>query len=130
MRNVITIAIAGILLALAAPSLRAAETFDGLWAKTTKDCRNKEGPDSKTFIDSSKPIGGKPAPMVDQYENHCRIDRKTTVGDGLHLAVTCFEFWDDFKKGTDSRKAIIKLAPGSNGTIKIDGESYLKCKAR
>ena len=66
--------------------------------------------------------------MVDQYENHCRIDRKTAVGDGINLAVTCFEFWDDFKKGTDSRKATIKLAPGSNGTIKIDGKPYLRCK--
>src|SRR5438445_12143308 len=127
MRNVIKLA--SLILVLTAPSSRAAETFDGLWARTAKDCGNQEGPDSKTFIDLSKPIGGKPAPLVDQYENHCRIDRKTPVGDGLHLAVACFEFWDDFKKGTDSRKATIKLAPGSNGTIKIDGKPYLRCKA-
>ena|SRR5437764_6002602 len=127
MRNVI--AIASLIFVLGTPSAPAAEGFDGLWAKTTKNCRNKEGWDSKTFVDLGKPIGGKPAPMVDQYENHCRIDRKTAVGDGINLAVTCFEFWDDFKKGTDSRKATIKLAPGSNGTIKIDGKPYLRCKA-
>ena len=76
----------------------------------------------------SKPIGGKPAPMIDQYENHCRIDRKTASGDGMNLAVTCFEFWVDFNKGTEPRTATIKLSPGPNGTIKIDGKTYLRCK--
>ncbi len=111
MRNVITMA--GIALAFALATRRrnrdaasqAAESFDGLWARTAKDCRNKEGPDSKTLIDMSKPIGGKPAPMVDQYENHCRIDRKTVVGDGINLSVTCFEFWDYFNKNIEPRKA-------------------------
>jgi hypothetical protein len=126
MRNVIVIA--SIIFALGTPSLRAAESFDGLWAKTAKECRNKEGPDSKTFIDLSKPIGGEPAPMVDQYENHCRIERKTAAGDGMNLTVTCFEFWDDFKKEVDGRKATIKLSPGSNGALKIDDRPYLRCK--
>ncbi len=128
MRHVITMA--GIVLALAfvAPASQAAESFDGLWARTAKDCRNQEGPDSKTFIDMSKPIGGKPAPMVDQYENHCRIDRKTTIGDGITLSVTCFEFWDYFKKNIEPRKATFKLSPAANGSIKIDGKAYLRCK--
>ena len=136
MRNVITMA--GIALAFAlvtpasqaaTPASQAAANFDGLWARTAKDCRNKEGPDSKTLIDMSKPIGSKPAPMVDQYENHCRIDRKTVVGDGINLSVTCFEFWDYFNKGVEPRKTTVKLAPGPNGTIKIDGKPYLRCKA-
>ena len=126
MRNVITIA--GLIIVLAAPSSRAAKIFDGLWAKSAKDCRNQDGPDSKTFIDMSKPIGSKSPPMVDQYENHCRIDRKTVVGDGLTLSVTCFEFWDYFKKNIEPRKATFKLAPGANGTIKIDGKAYRRCK--
>lgn len=128
MRNVITVA--GILLAVAilTPSLQAAESFDGLWALTKKECRNTDEADSRTLIDLSKPIGGNPAPMVDQYENHCRIDRKTVVGDGIHLSVTCFEFRDNFKKDIEPRKATFKLAPGPNGTIKIDGKAYLRCK--
>ncbi|MBR1224332.1 MULTISPECIES: hypothetical protein [unclassified Bradyrhizobium] len=127
----IFITMAGIALAftLVTPASQAAESFDGLWARTAKDYRNKEGPDSKTLIDMSKPIGGKPAPMVDQYENHCRIDRKTAVGDGINLSVTCFEFWDYFNKGVEPRKATVKLAPGPNGTIKINGKPYLRCKA-
>ena len=128
MRNVITMA--GIVLAVTVvtPSLQAAESFDGLWAMTKKDCRNTDEADSRTFIDLSKPIGGKPAPMVDQHENHCRVDRKTAIGDGINLSVTCFEFWDNFKKGIEPRKATIKLSPGPNGTIKIDGKTYLRCK--
>ena len=128
MPNVITLA--GILLAVAAvtPSL-AAESYDGLWARTQKDCRNQEGFDSKTHIDMSKPIGNKKdPPMVDQYENHCRIDRKAETRDGLTLGVTCYEFWDDYKKNIEPRKATYKLAQGPNGTIKIDGKSYLRCK--
>ena len=127
MRNVI--AVAGIMLAITvATPLQAAESFDGLWAQTRKECRSKEGPDSKTLIDMGKPIGGKDPAMVDQYENHCRIDRKTTVGDGVNLSVTCFEFWDYYKKNIEPRKATFKLAPGANGTIKIDGKTYFRCK--
>ena len=128
MRNVITVA--GIMLAVfvVTPSVHAAESFDGLWALTKKECRNTDQADSRTLIDLSKPIGGKPAPMVDQYENHCRIDRKTAVGDGLNLSVTCFEFWDNFKKNIEPRKANFKLSPGPNGTIKIDGKTYYRCK--
>jgi len=127
MRHVITVA--GILLALSVvtPS-RAAESFDGLWALTKKECRNTDSADSRTFIDLSKPIGGKPAPMVDQHENHCRIDRKTATGDGINLSVTCFEFWDNFKKNIEPRKATIRLSPGPSGAIKIDGKPYLRCK--
>ena len=131
MRKVIALSIASIGFVLVLePSLQAAKAFDGLWAKTQKDCRNEEGPDSKTFIDLSKAIGAKPAPMVDQYENHCRIDRKIAAGDGVVLATTCFEFWDDFKKNVDGRKVTIKLAPGPNGTIRIDGKPYQPCNAK
>jgi hypothetical protein len=130
MRNAITVA--GILLALAVvtQASQAAERFDGLWALTKKECRNTDQADSRTFIDLSKRIGGKDPAMVDQHENHCRIDRKTVVGDGLTLSVTCFEFWDNFKKNIEPRKATFKLSPATNGTIKIDGKPYYRCKMR
>jgi hypothetical protein len=128
MRNVITVASILLAVTVITPSLRAAESFDGLWAQTKKECRNTDEADSRTFIDLSKPIGGKPAPMVDQHENHCRIDRKTPVGGGINLSVTCFEFWDNFTKGIEPRKATFKLSPGPNGTIKIDGKAYFRCK--
>lgn len=129
MRNVPMIAAAGIVLFATSPAL-AAEPFDGLWASTKKDCRDNDGPDSKTMIDLDNVIKGKPAPLVDRYENHCRIDRKTPAGNGLVLSATCFEFWDDYTKGVNGSKVTIKLAPGANGTIKIDGKSYLLCKRK
>jgi hypothetical protein len=128
MRN--AIAMAGILFAvtIVTPSVQAAESFDGLWALTKKECRNTDQADSRTFIDLSKKIGGKDPAMVDQHENHCRIDRKIVVGGGLNLSVTCFEFWDNFKKNIEPRKATFKLSPGPNGTIKIDGKTHYRCK--
>ena len=129
MRNLPMIAAAGIVLFATSPVF-AAQPFDGLWASTKKDCRDNDGPDSKTMIDLDNVIKGKPAPLVDRYENHCRIDRKTPAGDGLVLSATCFEFWDDYTKGVNGSKVTIKLAPGANGTIKIDGKSYLLCKRK
>ncbi len=128
MRNVITVA--GIMLAVAfiAPASQAAERFDGLWALTKKECRNTDQADSRTFIDLSKTIGGKDPAMVDQHENHCRIDRRTVAGDGLALSVTCFEFWDNFKNNIEPRKATFKLSPGPNGTLRIDGKTYYRCR--
>lgn len=124
------IMIASILFALTTVTLRAAENFDGLWARTREECIDDDRPDSKTLIDLSKAIGGKPAPIVDHYENHCRVDGKTVVGNGMNLAVTCFEFWDDFEKELEGRKATVKLLPGRGGTLVIDGQSYLRCKTK
>src|SRR4029078_786788 len=128
MRNVITIA--SIIFVLATSSLQAAEMFDGLWAKTQKECRNKEGPDSRTFIGLGSVMGGNPAPLFDQYENHCRIERRTPVGDGVTLTVTCVEFWEYYTKGIEGQKATIKLSPGLNGMLEINGDPYLRCKTK
>ena len=65
MRKIITITLAGVVAVLAAQmSSHAAQTFDGLWVTSRKDCRDKDGPDSKTFIDLDNVIKGKPAPLV------------------------------------------------------------------
>jgi len=131
MRKIFTITLAGVVAVLAAQmSSHAAQTFDGLWVTSRKDCRDKDGPDSKTFIDLDNVIKGKPAPLVDQYENHCRVDRQTPAGDGLVLTTTCFEFWDDYNKGANGRKVTIKLSPGPKDTLRIDGKPYLLCKRK
>jgi len=52
MRKLFTIALAGALVVLAGlPAAHAVQPFDGLWVTSRKDCRGKDGPDSKTFID-------------------------------------------------------------------------------
>ena len=131
MRKVFPSTLAILVAVLAAQiSAHAAQTFDGLWATTKADCPDHDGPDSKTFIDLDNVVDGKPAPLVDRYENHCRIDRKTPSGNGLVLTATCFEFWDDYTKGKNGQKTTIKLSPGPKGTIRIDGKSYLLCKRK
>ena len=131
MRKFLTIALAGALVVLAGlPAAHAVQPFDGLWVTSRKDCRGKDGPDSKTFIDLDNVIKGKPAPLVDQYENHCRVDRQTPAGDGLVLTTTCFEFWDDYNQGANGRKVTIRLSPGPKDTLKIDGKAYLLCKRK
>ena len=131
MRKILTITLAGVVAVLAAQtSAHAAQPFDGLWATSRKDCRDKDRPDSKTFIDLDNFIKGKPAPLIDQYENHCRVDRKTPAGDGLVLTTTCFEFWDDYTKGAKGRNVTIRLSPGSKDTLRIDGKPYLLCKRK
>jgi hypothetical protein len=130
MPKTLFITLAGLVFLAAPTSSHAASAFDGLWATSRKDCRDKDGPDSKTLVDFDNVIKGKPAPLVDRYENHCRVDRQTPAGDGLVLTTTCFEFWDDYTKGENGQKMTIKLAPGPKGTIRIDGKPYLLCKRK
>lgn len=111
--------------------LHAAPPYDGLWAKTAKDCDNEDdGPSSPILIDLDNLIRGKDKgpPIIDRYENHCRIDSKSSVGDGMMVKATCFEFWEDLDKGAHGRKATIKLSPGPNDTLRIDGKPYSRCK--
>jgi hypothetical protein len=110
--------------------LRASEPFEGVWAKTQAECRDEEGPNSRTLIDFGKTIDGKPTPVFDQYEHHCRIDRKSGARGGTSLAATCFEFWEDFAKGVEGRKTTIKLAAAQRGTLKIDGTLYRRCAVK
>jgi hypothetical protein len=63
-------------------------------------------------------------------KNHLPDRAADTCRRGVTLTVTCFEFWEYFTKGIEGRKATIKLSPGLNGTLKIDGEPYLRCKAK
>ncbi len=65
--------------------------------------------------------------MVEQYENHCFIDNKSTSGSDTPVRATCYEFWDDFKKKTGGRKETIKLSVISKDALKIDGKPYLRC---
>ena len=131
MRKALAFTLASAFVVFAGPtSAHAVQPFDGLWATNRKDCRAKEGPGSKPLIDLDNVIKGKSAPLVDQYENHCRVDRMTPAGDGLVLTTTCFEFWDDYTKGTNGQKVTIRLSPGPKGTIRIDGKPYLLCKRK
>jgi hypothetical protein len=118
------------ILALTAQASNAAEPFEGVWATTSKECRDADGPTSRTLIDLGNVIAGKPAPIFDQYENHCKIRRKTVSRNETILAATCFEFWETFTKDIEGRKTAIKLSPGPNGSLKIDAQLYRRCKMK
>ncbi len=108
-------------------SLRAAEPYEGAWARTAKECKDQDGATSLTIIGLDIKIDGKPRAMVEQYENHCFIDKKSTVGNDTTLNTTCYEFWDDFKKKVSGRKVTTRLSVVSKDALKIDGKSYLRC---
>jgi hypothetical protein len=114
-------------LALLPSSAGAAEPYEGAWVQSVKECGNKDGPTSLTVIDLKVNIDGKPRPMVERYENHCFVDRKSTTGSDTTVTATCYEFWDDFKKKINGRKATIKLSVASKDLLKIDGKQYRRC---
>lgn len=112
----------------AAPKAAAAERWEGYWAKTRGECRQSDGPDSKTMIDLRNSENGKPAPLYDQYENHCRIDSHATKGDVTTLKLTCFEFWDDYRAKKSPRRDTVRVTVLDQGKIRIDGASYIRCR--
>ena len=112
--------------AAAKPS--AAEKWEGYWAKTSKECRDGDGPDSKTLIDLRNSENGKPAPLYDQYENHCRIDSHATMGNVTTLKLTCFEFWDDYRARKSPRRDTVRVTLMDDNGIRINRASYVRCK--
>lgn len=116
--------------ALLPSTLRAAEPYEGAWVRTSRECKVSDGATSLTVIDHKVSIDGKPMAMVEQYENHCFIDKKSSVGNDTILNVTCYEFWDDFRKKVNSRKASVKLSLLSKDTLRIDGKDYVRCPER
>jgi hypothetical protein len=119
--------IAALLIVVPLPPAFAAEPYEGAWVRSVKECGNKDGPTSLTVIDLKVNIDGKPMPMVEQYENHCFIDKKSTIGNDTTFTATCYEFWDDFKKKASGREETIKLSVVSKEALKIDGKSYRRC---
>ena len=117
-------------LALLPTSANATEPYEGAWAHTPRECNDPDGATSLTVIGLDMKIDGKARAMVEQYENHCFIDSKSTTGGDTTLAVTCYEFWDDFRTKTGGRKQTIKLSVTSRDTLKINGKPYLRCPAK
>jgi hypothetical protein len=114
-------------LALLPTCAGAAEPYEGAWARTSKECKDPDGATSLTIIGLGVKIDGKSRPMVEQYEHHCFIDNKTTVGSETMVTATCYEFWDDFKKKINGTKETIKLTVMSKDALKVNGKSYLRC---
>lgn len=115
------------ILALGSALAPAAEFFEGAWARTARDCRNREGPGSGTLIDLAGKESGKAAPLFDQYEHHCRIQKIDRAGAGARLSLLCFEFWEDYTANRDGRRESVNLTSQGKGRLKMDGKSYVRC---
>ena len=116
-----------LVLLLLTSSAGAAEPYEGAWARSRKHCGNADGPTSLTVIDLKVNVDGKPMPMVEQYENHCFLDKKASLGSDTTLRATCYEFWDDFRKRTNGRDTTIALSLMSKNVLVIDGKTYRRC---
>jgi len=114
--------------AAAKPSAAAAEVWEGYWAKNRKDCRYNDGPDSKTMIDLKNKENGRPAPLYDQYENHCRIDSHATRANVTTLKLTCYEFWEYYKAKKEPRRDTITVTQKDRDRIIMNGSSYIRCR--
>jgi hypothetical protein len=112
----------------ATPASVAAESWEGYWAKNRRECRFSDGPDSKTMIDLKNSENGKPAPLYDQYENHCRIDGHVTKGKVTTLKLICFEFWDDYKAKKSPRRDTVTVTPLDANRIRINGAAHIRCR--
>lgn len=98
--------------------------YEGIWARTEAECRDREGPNSRTLIE----MGGKQGPLFDQYENHCRIEN-VAGGSGNHeLTLRCFEFWEEFRKNGESNRATVKIVQKGPQALRIDGKTYMRCR--
>ncbi|MCB1537199.1 MAG: hypothetical protein KDJ44_21455 [Rhodoblastus sp.] len=119
---------AAIILALWTTAAPAAEFFEGAWARTPKECRNREGPGSGTLINLGGRENGRPAPLFDQYERHCRLQKVEPSGKAVKLSLLCFEFWDDYRRSRNGRRESATLAPLGRSRLRMDGKTYIRCR--
>jgi hypothetical protein len=115
-----------LVLASTASSL-SKEAFEGIWATSDQECRDKEGPNSRTYIDLSYTTKGRRTPIIDQYENHCQIKSFTKSGHSLKVMAACYDSWDDFETNSSGQKAIFMFDKITSTTLAIDTKRYVRC---
>jgi hypothetical protein len=102
--------------------------WEGLWATSRDDCLDEEGPNSRTFIGRKNSDSGRRARLFDQYENHCRIDSYSKKGAVTTMNLSCFEFWENYKRKANARRSTIILEPVNQETLLINEMVYVRCK--
>lgn len=113
------------LLILPLTSVEAKEWYEGIWAVSVRECSPlREGFTSRTVIDLENSATG---PILDQYENHCRISGRTPVGTSVRLGLVCYEFWEDFNKRQSPRKTTVTIRKVSSDVMLLDGKRVRRC---
>ena len=121
------LAISASLLASCATAGFAAEFFEGAWARTARECRDREGPGSGVLINLAGRENGRAAPLFDQYEHHCRVEKVDRAGASAKLSLLCYEFWEDYTANRNGRRESATLTPLGKNRLKIDGKTYARC---
>lgn len=116
----------------AAGSAKIASAADnpikGIWARNAKECADREGANSRTFIDLENRQNGKLAPLVDRYENHCKVLRSARDGQSYRLDLKCYEFWELYEKDEDGSAAVMTIKVLGANSLQIDGARHVRCK--
>lgn len=116
------------LLAAVSAASAAEDALKGIWALNARECAIDEGPSSRMFIDLGAREKDKPAPIVDRYENHCRVLGVNQAGASYSLRLRCYEFWDDYRANQNSSRSTMKIIVRSANALIIDGAAHVRCK--
>jgi hypothetical protein len=122
LRRVISATLLAIL--AASPALARPATYEGTWAKTQAECKDEDGPNSRTYIALDDPKIGA---VFDQYERHCRITARETAGSSTKLALRCHEFWEDFTKERNGQRATARLTLRGGHGLVINDARHVRC---
>lgn len=101
-------------------SLQAKENFEGVWARSKAECLDKEGPNSRTYIDLDNKEKGKTVPVIDAYEFHCQIIKVNKSNKAISFSTQC-DTPEGIQEGTE------KITNQSKSSITMRGEKYIRC---
>lgn len=122
------LAASALLLAAATAAAPAAEFFEGVWARSARECRERDAPGSGVLINLAGRENGKAAPLFDQYEHHCRIEKVERRGKGARLSLLCFEFWEDYAANREGQRESARLAAAGANRMELNGKTYQRCR--
>ena len=111
------------MLALLPPSAQAREAFEGVWARTDKECRDEDGPNSRVVID----LDSKGGPLADRYEWHCKILKRAPVEQATRVHLRCHEFWEEYTKNQNGELRSETWSVRSPTRMLIDGKPFVRC---
>jgi hypothetical protein len=122
------IVVASVFAIMTTVSWAAADSYEGLWVRSAKDCTVDDVENSRTGIDfSERARSGGSLGLFDRYEHHCRIMGRAENGKRVTLHATCFEFWEDLENNRNSFRQIHRLEVGGPDRLIIDGKTYRRC---
>jgi hypothetical protein len=106
----------------------AADPYEGLWVRNSKDCAADDVENSRTGIEFfERARSGGSIGLFDRYEHHCRIVARAQNGNRATLRATCFNFWEDLEGNRNSFSETHRLVIAGPDRLTIDGKAYRRC---